>query len=157
MCVTFQVPLVLICKHKSSMPPPAGQEPGADQAEVVEERCLLAGSLWPTLTTLRATKTTSPEVASHSVSWSVPYQSSIKKNAPRFVHRPIWWEHFPDGGSHSQNDCNFISSWNKTSQRNWEILLVQMADLIFQRTDGGCAVLTGPLPEDALSFLPHQY
>lgn len=110
-CVTFQLPLVLICRHKSFMPPTAGQEPGAEtEAEVAEERCLLAGSLWFTLTTLRATMTTSAEVASRSVSWSVPYQSSIKKNAPRLVHRPIWWERFFNWGSHSQNDCSFISS-----------------------------------------------
>lgn len=55
------------------MPPTAGQEPGAEtEAEVAEERCLLAGSLWLTLTTLRATTATSAEVASPSVSWSVP-------------------------------------------------------------------------------------
>lgn len=44
-CVTFQVLLVLIYKHKSPMPPTAGQEPGAEtEAEVVEECYLLAGS-----------------------------------------------------------------------------------------------------------------
>lgn len=72
-CVTSQLPLVLICRHKFPMPPTAGQEPGAEtKAEVAEERCLLAGTLWLTLTTLRATTTTSAEVASPSVSWSVP-------------------------------------------------------------------------------------